>query len=162
MVVPPTLRQAALAAKYLSDWHTGLPTQAALAAFLDGGLFARHVRRMRSIYQGRHEQIVASVTRLMSDQLELVGSSVGLHMSALAPGFSVDDIADVARRAANAGVELQTLASFATGDRQLAGLVLGYGGIDVERIDEGLRRLRLAFRARGPLPGATPCQIRRD
>jgi GntR family transcriptional regulator / MocR family aminotransferase len=46
------------AAKFVADWHTALPLQAALAGFLDQGWFARHVRRMRGVYAERHRRIV--------------------------------------------------------------------------------------------------------
>jgi hypothetical protein len=47
LLTAPSLLRALRAAKYLSDWHTSLPPQAALARFIDEGKFARHVRRMR-------------------------------------------------------------------------------------------------------------------
>ena len=47
----------------------------------------------------------------------------------------------LARRAAAAGVAIQTLSSFAVGENALAGIVLGYGGIATTNIQEGLRRL---------------------
>ena len=45
----------------------------------------------------------------------------------------------LARRAAAAGVAIQTLSSFAVGENALAGIVLGYGGIATTDIQEGLR-----------------------
>ena len=45
LVAPPTLRKALRAAKDVTDWHSPLTTQAALARFIDDGLLARHIRR---------------------------------------------------------------------------------------------------------------------
>jgi GntR family transcriptional regulator / MocR family aminotransferase len=145
VVVPASIGHAVQAAKFLTDWHTALPTQAALARFIEDGLFARHVRRMRAIYQARHERIVGTLTTLFADHLEVVASSVGMHVCAIARMASVDQIASVVGRASAAGVECHPLSLFAAGGPPRSGLVLGYGAIATENIDEGLRRLRSCF-----------------
>jgi GntR family transcriptional regulator/MocR family aminotransferase len=49
LVAPASLVAAVRSAKFLAHWHTPLLTQAALADFIDQGLFARHLRRMRAV-----------------------------------------------------------------------------------------------------------------
>jgi GntR family transcriptional regulator / MocR family aminotransferase len=80
-----------------------------------------------------------------SDHLEVVPSAAGLHVCALAPGLAVGTIAAVVRRASAAGVEALPLAMFAVDEPPRAGLVLGYGAIPTDRIEEGLSRLRSAL-----------------
>jgi len=145
VIVPPSIRAAARAAKFVTDWHTALPTQAAMAGFIESGLFARHIRRMRAVYLARHEQIVQLIARDFADDLRVVPSSVGLHIAALARSAGVDEITEVVRRASAAGVECQPLSMFAAGEAPRAGLVLGYGAIAEARIEEGLARLRRCF-----------------
>jgi GntR family transcriptional regulator / MocR family aminotransferase len=147
VIVPESLRLAAQSAKFLTDWHTSLPLQAALATFIDDGLFARHVRRMRTAYQGRHEKIVEVLARDFEDELAVIPSSVGLHVSALARKASVDQIATLARVASRAGVECFPLSLFSAGDNPRAGLLLGYGAIDTDQIEPGLNRLKGCFAA---------------
>jgi hypothetical protein len=60
------------------------------------------------------------------------------------------------RRAAAAGVAIQTLSSFAVGENALAGIVLGYGGIPTTDIQEGLRRLGKCFGQWEPGGTTTP------
>ncbi|HSL34256.1 MAG TPA: PLP-dependent aminotransferase family protein [Candidatus Limnocylindrales bacterium] len=150
VVVPASIREAVQAAKYLTDWHSPLPLQAALASFIDEGWFARHLRRMRTIYRERHELIAAFVADRLGAELRLVPSSVGLHLAAEAPPesrlASPDRVAAAVRRASAAGVETYPLSLFAAGDSPRCGIVLGYGGIAADRIPEGLRRLEAAFR----------------
>src|SRR5437868_3910680 len=55
VVTPPSLTKAVRAAKCLTDWHTALPLQGAMTQFIESGAFARHIRKMRSVYQARHE-----------------------------------------------------------------------------------------------------------
>jgi GntR family transcriptional regulator/MocR family aminotransferase len=148
MVVPPSLLRAVEAAKYLTDWHTALPTQAAMATFIDRGLFARHVRRMRAVYTARHRRIVEVLARDFADELEVIPSSVGLHLAAFARSASVDRVRSIVGRATASGVACFPLSLFAAGERQLAGVAIGYGGIGLDDIDEALRRLRRAFIAK--------------
>jgi GntR family transcriptional regulator/MocR family aminotransferase len=145
LVAQPSLRAALEAAKYLADWHSPLETQAAMGRFIADGLFARHVRRTRSIYQHRHELIVSHLTRSFGDVLEVVPSSVGLHTAAFARRAGVDEIEAILRRASAVGVECQPLSMYAVGESAQAGVVLGYGAIDSEAIEEGLTRLRACF-----------------
>jgi GntR family transcriptional regulator/MocR family aminotransferase len=122
-----------------------VPVQAALATFIDDGQFARHVRRMRTVYQGRYETITEVLVRDFEDELAIVPSSVGLHVSAIARTASQDQIATLVRVASRAGVECFPLALFSAGDNPRAGLLLGYGAIDADRIEPGLRRLKGCF-----------------
>jgi GntR family transcriptional regulator/MocR family aminotransferase len=145
VVVPESIRQAARAAKFVTDWHVSLPTQRALAAFIADGLFARHVRRMRGVYRERHDRIEALLARDFGRELEILPGAAGVHLAAVARTWSVEQIAEAIRRAADAGVAVQELATFAVGPDKRAGLLFGYGAIATEQIEEGLHRLRLAF-----------------
>jgi GntR family transcriptional regulator / MocR family aminotransferase len=147
VVAPPSLRVALTSAKFLADWCSPFATQAALARFIEDGLFARHIRRMRTIYEARHRFIVDVLARTFADELHVVPSSVGLHVAALARNASVERIEAAVRRASAAGVECTPLSMYAVSDRRLAGLVLGYGAIASEGIEEGLALLRGAFEA---------------
>ena len=54
VVAPPPLHDALRKAKYVTDWHTPVPVQAAAARFIEHGHLARHIRRMRGVYTARH------------------------------------------------------------------------------------------------------------
>ena len=58
LVAPASLQPALRSAKQLTDWHSEVPTQAALARFIDEGLLARHIRKARREYGDRHERIL--------------------------------------------------------------------------------------------------------
>ncbi len=140
LVTPPSLRHALRAAKYVSDWHTSLPLQAALAHFIDEGGLARHIRKMRGEYEARHARIRAVLDRDFAGVLEPIPSSAGIHLSAVG---AIDDMAAM-RRARSAGVAVQAVTYFTVGCSR-PGLVIGYGAVSLDRIDEGLRRLRRAI-----------------
>ncbi len=145
VVGPPGLSAALRAAKYVTDWHTSLPTQAALARFIDDGHLARHIRRMRAIYQQRHDMIGETLAGRLSRHLAPVPSAAGLHVSAIARTASAEQIAAVAERALAAGVAVQPLSRFRVTEPARAGLAIGYGAIAAEDIEQGLVRLAAAF-----------------
>ncbi len=142
MVVPPSLREAAYKAKFVTDWHTPTIVQNALARFIDEGAFARHIRRVTRIYSERHEMLTAGIRSNFGDYLHLIPSSTGLHIAAYARTASFDDIDAIASRAFDLGVAIQ---SFPLEGKPQAGIMLGYGAIETARIAEGLRRLCRCF-----------------
>lgn len=147
VIAPPSLHRAIRAAKYVTDWHTSLPVQAALARFIDDGWYARHLRRMRGIYHERYEQIAEILHRDFAGVLDVIDGPGGLHLSALAPSHTSAQLDQVAVNALRSGVGVQPLSEFAADDTGPAGLVFGFGAVPSDRIGEGLRRLRAAFTA---------------
>ena len=147
LVTPPSLRGAVHRAKYVTDWHTPMLAQAALARFIDDGGFARHIRRMSGIYQARHAMLTNGLARELAEHLEVVPSNAGLHIAAMSRTASVEETARVIARAADTGVEVQELTRFAVRPPGRPGLLLGYGAIAAGDIDEGLRLLRACFEA---------------
>jgi GntR family transcriptional regulator/MocR family aminotransferase len=145
-VPPPSLRAPLRAAKFVTDWHTSLPTQAALARFVADGMLARHIRRMRSVYRVRHDLIAGLVVRDLGRWLEPMPSATGLHMTVLLRSGSVQEAAEVARQARRRGVEVSPLSTLAVA-APMAGLILGYGLIPTERIPAALGRLQATLRA---------------
>jgi GntR family transcriptional regulator / MocR family aminotransferase len=145
IIAPPSLREALQGAKFLTDWHSPVPLQAALAEFIAAGHFARHVRRMRLVYEARHGLITEILRRRFAGRLEVIPSAAGLHICATAPDLSVDQIEAVIKRAAALGVAIHPLSLFALDEPPSAGLVLAYGAIPTDRIEEGLDRLHRAM-----------------
>ncbi len=145
VLTPPTLRSAIQKAKYVSDWHSSLLEQSVLAEFIESGSFARHVRRVSTVYRERHQLIAEIIRRDFSGYLDLVESHTGLTLTALARSANARQIADIAARAAALGVEINQLSSFEFNRPPQAGLVLGYGGISLPDIAPGLKLLRDCF-----------------
>jgi GntR family transcriptional regulator/MocR family aminotransferase len=145
LVAPASLAAALRAAKYLADWHTPLPTQAAQADIIDQGLFARHLRRMRAVYQQRHQRIMELLDDRFADHLKPVPSAAGLHVAATAPTSTPEEVQAVLDRASAAGVRVQPLSMFDVGPPSQPGIVLGYGAVPTTDIEEGLSRLRRCF-----------------
>ena len=142
IVAPPSLRLGMQKAKFVADWHTSTLVQTALARFIDEGAFARHLRRMSTVYHARHEILSKALATDFADYLELIPSSTGLHMAAIARTATADQVKVLVDRAADAGVALQTLSYFGMRPAAPVGLILGYGAIATTDIQDGLHRLR--------------------
>ncbi|WP_033262242.1 PLP-dependent aminotransferase family protein [Amycolatopsis vancoresmycina] len=142
LIAPASLRDALRHARQLSGWHGDLPAQAALARFVDEGLFARHLRRATKVYAERHERITTTLAQVFPGRLHPVPSAAGLHLCALAADGT--DLDPVVARAAAAGVAVQTLSDLCGGFPR-PGLVLGYGSIASDSIGAGLAALDAAW-----------------
>ena len=135
MVVPPmlvshfthTLRELV---------HRGHPAeQLALADFIESGLFARHLRRMRTLYAHRRDCLESALTRHLGTSLNVRESPGGMHLSSEL-ALPLRDI-ETARVASNFGLMLQPLSTYQVGEgRKYNGFVLGYSGLREAVIEE--------------------------
>jgi GntR family transcriptional regulator / MocR family aminotransferase len=141
LVAPPDLVRDLRVARQIADWHSPVPIQAALAKFIEAGLLARHVRRMRKTYQPRHERIRQILTTEFTDAVEVIPSEAGLHLTAYSKADTCDELRAHVEKAWDGGIGLFDLKVFGT-DQGRPGLIFGYGGIPLEHIDQGLHRLR--------------------
>lgn len=141
VIAPQSVRRALRLAKYVSDWHSPLPTQAALAQFIDEGLLARHIRKMRAEYGSRHERVL-EVLAGQGNWLRPIESAAGMHLTALLPPGRRLSSQDVLQRTGGTGVAVNSLPAFYAGQVTRWGLVLGYGAVALAEIDSGLRLLR--------------------
>lgn len=142
LVAPASLQPALRKAKQLTDWHTETPLQAALARFIAEGLLGRHVRKATKEYAARRSQIVSGLEHYLGPWLAPVPSAAGLHVCARLRRPA--SLSDVVAKALEAGVRVETLASYCMGKPE-QGLVMGYGAIAPDRIERGLRRLARCF-----------------
>ena len=124
-VLPDALLEPFLATKTLLDRFTPVLMQAALADFIAGGHFERHLRRMRPLYAERRAALVRALDG------EIAGAKAGIDLTLrLPPG--VDDVALAAKLAA---VGIDTLALSPSGILERAsGLVLGFAAFSPARL----------------------------
>lgn len=136
---PPWARPALVAAKRLSDWHSPILEQETLAVFISEGHLARHIRKMRKIYRERRDALVAAITCHCGDILEPIAADSGLHLTALL-SESVN-VNEITLRAAEVGIELQSLNRYLIEGTWSNGFVFGFGMIETKNIDGAIRSL---------------------
>ncbi len=147
LVVPKNLIEVFAAARGLCDNHSPLFEQMTLALFIAEGHFARHLRRMRALYEKRQHFLIEEAARHLSGHLKLSKAASGMHLIGWLRE-AADEI-EVCRRAAEIGLNLSPLSSYCLETKLPPGLVLGYTGFDERQTSEAVRRLKAVFESFG-------------
>jgi len=139
LVIPRNLVKAFLCVRETTDIFTPTLLQAVLADFIQEGHFARHTRRMRTIYMERAKVLTDAISAEVGDQLEVVSAEAGMHLTALLPP-GVSDVS-IAGRAASIGLQVSPLSACCIDPPARAGLILGFGAVDKLQIRTAVRQL---------------------
>lgn len=139
LVVPADLMGVFAAARALTDLHSPVIEQAVLAEFISERHFARHIRRMRGLYEARQQCLVEEAQKNLSGMLELARANAGMHLI----GWLPDGVSDreVSRRAAEVGLNLASVSAYCIDQKLRGGLLLGYTAYDEKHIRQGVKRL---------------------
>ncbi|SEE91583.1 GntR family transcriptional regulator / MocR family aminotransferase [Rhizobiales bacterium GAS191] len=151
VVTPPWARAAVVAAKQVTDWHSPVLAQAALAAFISDGHLARHIRAMQKLYAQRRKALIDALARHCGRALTGLPNAAGLHMAALWAGSGLPDRIEDA--AAEAGLAVESLDRYALVSRRWRGIALAFGAIRTDDIDPAIRLLARAIQ---PRPSRSP------
>jgi GntR family transcriptional regulator/MocR family aminotransferase len=139
VVAPRKLVDGLADAKLHADRGSPAPEQLALGEFIQSGEFDRHIRKTRLIYRKRHDVLAAALKRHLP-RLRVHGVAAGLHVYVELPsGRNERAIVDAARQRS---IRVFGAASYRA--RPSSGppaLVVGYGALQEERIDEAVRQL---------------------
>jgi GntR family transcriptional regulator / MocR family aminotransferase len=146
LIVPPALADEAVRIKHLLDVCSPALEQLALARFLAGGEYDRHVRRARGVYRRRRDRLLAALAAELPG-LRVEGVAAGLHVLLRLPD-GIDD-RDVAAHAERDGVRVVPLSTYQLVERGRGGLVLGYGRLHEDAIDQAVTALAPAVRHAG-------------
>ena len=142
VVAPEWSREPLLRVKGVADAHADEITQAVLAAFIRDGHMARHVQRMRKLYAGRRQALLAGFGRL-EEWFDPIPGEAGLHLAVrVRDRTHAGRVLALAQRHAPGVVDLSQL-----GLRPVApALAFGYGAIDADGISAALDALYRALR----------------
>lgn len=139
MVVPEHLTAVFTRAKWLADRQTPTLEQRVLADFLNEGHLERHLRRMRTLYDGRRQALVRGLRHHFGDRVEILGDNAGMHLMVRLRTKLSDE--EVVRRARDEGVGLVSARLYYLKDARADEFVLGYASLSERKIQEGVRRL---------------------
>jgi GntR family transcriptional regulator / MocR family aminotransferase len=145
VIVPADLVSAFSAARDSADVFSSTLYQAVMTEFIREGHFARHIRRMRMLYMERRGALVNAIQTEMNGMMEVIGTEAGLHLAALLPR-GTDDVA-VSRNAAQRGISVIPLSSCYSKLPKRGGLILGYGGTNLQQIHDGVAKLKLSLQS---------------
>ena len=139
IVLPEELVEAFRRARSVIDGHSPMTEQAVLADFISEGHFARHIRRMRALYEQRQSALVEAAGRELGGLLEVHPSDGGMHLVGWLP-YGADDVR-ASEKALRQGVYVRPLSSCSVARVRRGGLLLGYAALSVPQIREGVRKL---------------------
>jgi GntR family transcriptional regulator/MocR family aminotransferase len=138
LVLPPRLVEPVLALR--QGVHVSAPEQIAFAELLVSGAFERHIRRMRTRYRRRRDQLLEMLaTRVPA--VKPVGISAGLRVLIELPGNgpSAEELAESARARS---IELFPVdRCYLDGHGAREGLVVGYAALPEHAFESGLAAL---------------------
>lgn len=144
LIVPPALSQPFATARAHLDRGSPWITQIVLNDFIREGHFARHIRRMRTLYAQRQQILIEAIEQQCHHWLTVNPAPAGLHLVGwLAEG--VNDRAVSAAMLAN-GVEARALSAYSLKPLKRGGLVLGFAALDEGTIRAGVKRMASAWR----------------
>ena len=139
VVVPSSLWTRFVESRFAFDIFMPTLYQRALAAFLESGQFARHLRRMRSAYMERRDALLRGLERHCAELVHVHNSDAGLHVAVLLRNGLVDHdvVAELQRR----GLAAFTLSGAYLGPTRKQGLLLGFGCASPQRLHAATRVL---------------------
>jgi GntR family transcriptional regulator/MocR family aminotransferase len=145
IVVPRSLVRGFINHRESLDIFSPTLYQLALSDFFSEGHFARHVRRMRTVYLARRDALVTGIQQRLHHVLSIANADAGMHLTCwLRP--RIDD-REVVRRAAAHGISATALSTCYMGRSSHMGLVLGFGGADEAQIGRAVETLAEVFRS---------------
>jgi GntR family transcriptional regulator/MocR family aminotransferase len=116
--------------------------QATVASFMEEGHFARHLRKMRTLYAERRGYLVDALERYGADRLRVQPQAGGIHVSA-GLASRQDDIA--LTTAANAkGLAVEALGRWRIRKASQGGLLMGYANFASE--DDAVKAVKRLLR----------------
>ncbi|MGA0603506.1 PLP-dependent aminotransferase family protein [Caulobacter sp. KR2-114] len=118
--------------------------QPALAEFIAGGGFARHLRALRRQMTARRQALVAALERRLTGWAQVLPQEAGLHVTVrLQDAVATDPALDVAisHRAAARGLNLDPLSTHAAGPGGPQGFLLGYAAWDEAQLAAAVETL---------------------
>ena len=141
IVVPRDLLERFAAVRQSMDLCPADATQAIVAEFIREGHFARHIRKMRTIYATRRRVLVDEIQRQLGDLCRIVGAEAGMHVTLLMRSDGKRD-QEIAVKATERKLWLSPLSLSYIGTPSQQGLVLGFGNTREEQIPGAVRVLK--------------------
>ena len=115
--------------------------QAVLTEFILGGHYERHINKTRKIYKSRHDRLITSL-KVFGDKVKIMGGNAGMHLMVKFKLEMTEE--EVVSRAEKSGIKLVGLSKHRTGENPEGGeacILIGYGNISEDRIEEGIKIL---------------------
>ncbi|WP_342471158.1 PLP-dependent aminotransferase family protein [Ureibacillus sp. FSL K6-3587] len=145
LILPPSLIKQSKDLKWYMDLHAPSLEQLTIARFIEEKHLERHIQKMKKIYDGRRKQVRKCLTEAFGETVHISGDSTGLHLIAEFKNRQFTD-QTVAKIMKEHKVKIYPVEHHAIqkGVHQNK-VILGYGNLSTEEIQEGIDRLKQAL-----------------
>ncbi|WP_057915002.1 PLP-dependent aminotransferase family protein [Peribacillus muralis] len=118
--------------------------QKALYVFMNEGHFTSHIRKMRKVYQMKHQSLIQALNKYMGNHVEIIGQKAGVHLLVKVKNIPTAELVDKAKAA---GVRVYETSSFWVDGKETEPslVMIGFGGLSEEDIEKGIAVLRNAW-----------------
>lgn len=140
-LVPPALREAFRAARFLVDRGSPAVVQQALADLMASGRFDRLLRRTGLVLQARRTALLEALARHCGTRVAVEGTAAGMHVTAWLRDVPPRDVPALVAAAERVDLGLYPIAPYYAEPPPRAGLLLGYAGLSPRDLGEAARRL---------------------
>jgi GntR family transcriptional regulator/MocR family aminotransferase len=116
--------------------------QRTLQLFMERGYLGKHVRKMRNLYRKKHDVLIRSIQEHFREKAEIIGRDAGFHLLLRVNSpYSEKELLQLAR---GAGIRISsaTYTWLHSPVQERKEFLLGFGGIEIDRIEEGIKRLK--------------------
>lgn len=141
LIMPPGLRDDFLTAKWAADLGTPPLEQAALAHFMDGGGYERHVRQVTRILGERREALVQAMRELLGSQCVFDETHAGMHILVRIEGLTAADEDALVRLAEQRGLGLYPARISYLQPDDACRLLMGFSTLPVREIRDAVALL---------------------
>jgi GntR family transcriptional regulator/MocR family aminotransferase len=145
LVVPPSLREAFRAAKWLADRGTAPLEQEAIASLLESGAYESMRRRAVRLLGRKRELMIDAMRERFTIPFEIRGASSGTHLFLTLPEMPAGETRSLLARAARRGVRVYDASPYYLRPPRHAALILGYTTVGLGDIAAGVERLARAL-----------------
>jgi GntR family transcriptional regulator/MocR family aminotransferase len=136
MVVPEDLIDVFAHAKWLCDRHSPLLQQQVLAEFIAAGHLERHIRKMRGIYEQRRKFFIQHLKETFGSRVTIHGDNAGINVLVRFDTTCSDE--EIVSKALERGVGLSSTRQYYLGEHRPGEYHLNYGGLNENRLMEGI------------------------
>jgi len=148
LVAPQELIEPLTQMRRALDGSPSTVAQSALAEFIADGHFARHLRKMKSLYGQRQDYFTAQLENRLSGFLTILPSDTGMHLAtALSPKAASrwNDV-DLAVKLNEIGVSTPALSTlYETSNKCVGGLLFGFAAAKEKEMDQALTKIEQLF-----------------
>lgn len=142
-VLPQVFKESAIKVKQSMDLHTSSFTQEVVAQYLDAGLLAEHLTKVRAAYRSRSDALSQALAKTFGNELEFKQPTGGMFLwGRFKSGIDTRELLDLARQQ---GVIFVPGDTFYSDSPDSSSLRLSFATCSEDQLRTGVDRLASAY-----------------